>query len=746
MAAKGNGISVGSLSGKPAYARFNMTFRTEAEAKEFAAQFPKSLLVRGGQLSSNKKYYPELDGEGPVTLGIATFGVKLLSVKGNEANETGIARYRKFMDTAEKLGYDIPWTPTPEYPTRESFEAALDAPASPAPTKAIPEGDGQLTETPASVPEAKSVLAPTQVTEPEQKSVPVAPSVRRIPMEFKEASVADVPKYAADDKYYFQQKVDGVRGQLVLDPGKKPWFRSKSGDQLQSSTAAKIYNPLLAKLGAGMPEGSPAVTIDGEMLDGKWYVFDMTVAGSEALPWEQRMDMAEKWVEQMRGQGLTAITALPTARTPAEKQALFEAIRDSGGEGVMIKRRDAKYKFGQRTDEILKAKITASADVVVMGRNVDGKVNAVVGVYKDGKLTRVANIPMQGKADAKVGDVVEVEYLWAHPDSGLLTQARMKKVRPDKSPSAVTDSQFRFVNKEVLDLPTPGSGDGVVEAAEVAPNAPSELVVPETKPWHSPEAKAEFSKLEAMMARIRELDKRYDDFSTGRGVARNYVKGVHDYYRNKAWNELKAARDEFEPLNEAWLAKYGPEWPDRGIGLDDHWDTLPTLKTKRVGTLDSALRQKLRDMYVVPDEQTIKHNASLRTPSPTPASKTWRSKVTRLVNNEATVEDSLVYRVGAFTPDFVDSLKPGAILTDPGFTSTGSDQGASFMYASVRTSTNAGTLPIYFHIQVPAGTPAADVDYGEVVLDYGNSMEILRVGMVDGRRTAVVRLIPKGSK
>lgn len=308
----------------------------------------------------------------------------------------------------------------------------------------------QLTETPDTAVAAAKVLAPTNVSEPETKSVKVPAAGRRIPMEFKEAPVAEIEKYIADPDYFFQQKVDGIRGQLVLEPGKAPWFRSKSGDRLQNPTATKITDPLVKAFGGGLPAGTPGMTVDGELLDGKWYVFDMTVNGQEQTPWSERMAAAEGWVSSLNAQGLSQVTALPTARTPAEKRALFDAVKANGGEGVMMKRRGAKYKFGSRTDEILKAKITTTADTVVMERNQGGKDNAVVGVYRNGKLERVANVSTIGKGDPKVGDVLEVEYLWAHPESGLLTQARIKKARPDKNPNMVTDSQFRFVNKEVL--------------------------------------------------------------------------------------------------------------------------------------------------------------------------------------------------------------------------------------------------------------------------------------------------------
>jgi hypothetical protein len=184
------------------------------------------------------------------------------------------------------------------------------------------------------------------------------------------------------------------------------------------------------------------------------------------------------------------------------------------------------------------------------------------------------------------------------------------------------------------------------------------------------------------------------------------------------------------------------DWPADDIASTE-WDGLPPVSLVKTGSLDPAAWDKIRDMYVVPDEQTLRHNASLRTAAPTPAAKTWRGKVSRMVNNQRTTQDAMLYRTAAFTPDFAQQLVPGAVIADPGFTSTESTPG--FTYADVRADQVAGSQSYFFHIQVPAGTPAADVGYGEVVLDYGNSMEILSVGMIDGRRTVVVRLIPKGA-
>lgn len=275
------------------------------------------------------------------------------------------------------------------------------------------------------------------------------------PMDFNEAPLADVPKYIADPDYVFQQKVDGIRGVLVIEPGKAPWFASKKGDRLQSSTAAKTTTPMLAKLPA-TPAGSPSYRVEGEILNGKFHVFDMVIVGQESTDYETRKTMADAWVQAVSAQ-LPQVTALPTARTAAEKQALWDAVLTSGAEGVMMKRRDAGYQGGRRVDHTLKAKVTATADVVVLERNRDGKDNAVFGMLVNGKMTEIGTVSTGGKDKAlgqiQVGDVVELEYLWASATSNQLTQPRIVRKRPDKTANDATDvTQLRFVDKAVLQL------------------------------------------------------------------------------------------------------------------------------------------------------------------------------------------------------------------------------------------------------------------------------------------------------
>lgn len=308
----------------------------------------------------------------------------------------------------------------------------------------------------APAPPARTGTDPTLVPAPaappvEQPSAPApAGAMPVVPMDFGEAQLSEVPAKIADPDYVFQQKVDGIRGVLVVEPGKPPWFASKRGERLQNTTAAKITTPILSKM-PPTPPGSPAYRVEGELLNGKWHVFDMVVAGSEALPYEKRKQMADAWVAAV-APAAPQVDALPTARTAAEKQALWDKVLASGAEGVMMKRRDSPYNAGARVNHTLKAKVTATADVVVLNLGLGGKANAEIGLLVNGKVTSIGTVSTNGKGALAVGDVVEVEYLWATPDN-TIAQPRIIRKRPDKTAADITDSsQLRLVDKTVLAL------------------------------------------------------------------------------------------------------------------------------------------------------------------------------------------------------------------------------------------------------------------------------------------------------
>lgn len=81
------------------------------------------------------------------------------------------------------------------------------------------------------------------------------------------------------------------------------------------------------------------------------------------------------------------ISILPFASSPLQKRKLYESVIASGGEGIMLKRLDAKYVEGERpSNNWYKAKKSATYDCVVMGFSTgNGKYNTQIGAVKFGQ-------------------------------------------------------------------------------------------------------------------------------------------------------------------------------------------------------------------------------------------------------------------------------------------------------------------------------------------------------------------------
>lgn len=296
---------------------------------------------------------------------------------------------------------------------------------------------------------APVVVAP--VTKPEivggLPTISAADVHSAAPMRFQQAEVTDVPKYVADPAFVFQQKIDGIRGQLVLQPGEPPRFVGSVGGTIVSTTAAITTKPILAAIG---DYHGPPVVVDGEILEGKFHVFDLVIPGGEQTPYADRRRMADAWVNAA---GIPGVQSLPTAVGPEQKQAMYDKVMANGGEGVMMKHLDSPYTPGGRVKHTLKAKFRSTVDAVIMERDRDGHSNFILGLYDhDGVLKEIGSSSAIGKPDGQVGDVIEVAYLYAMPGTNSIVQPSVVKLRPDKKPEDATAGQLRFVSKDVLDL------------------------------------------------------------------------------------------------------------------------------------------------------------------------------------------------------------------------------------------------------------------------------------------------------
>ncbi len=122
----------------------------------------------------------------------------------------------------------------------------------------------------------------------------------------------------------------------------------------------------------------------------------------------------------------------------------------------MAKQLDSLYEPGKRVKHSVKIKFTKTADVVVTrstrGRNEAGRETGAFAFAVQnakGEMRQMGSCSAIGKPEVKVGDVIELAYLYRAGD-GLLVQPRMIKVRADKVPADCTIDQFPTYSKAVL--------------------------------------------------------------------------------------------------------------------------------------------------------------------------------------------------------------------------------------------------------------------------------------------------------
>lgn len=198
-------------------------------------------------------------------------------------------------------------------------------------------------------------------------------------------------------------------------------------------------------------------------------------------------------------------------------------------------------------------------------------------------------------------------------------------------------------------------------------------------------------------------------------------------------NELRAKA---APLSDE-LMELLRERDGTNLGsIDDpdsaHWeqakkdsDGVPLVWSPSTDQAEVEAAQKTMDKYRERDHTTVINNEKLRAGDT--SARTWERRVQRAVDTQQFKQDSVVYRGGAFQPDFLIQLRPGAVLTDKGFQSTATEEFEAASYSRVRTLYNTGTRPVIFEIRTRAGTPAGNAQYGEIVFGTGRSMRIISV-------------------
>jgi hypothetical protein len=268
-------------------------------------------------------------------------------------------------------------------------------------------------------------------------------------------------KFATDDAWWFEQKLDGTRALAVIRTGQPTLFTQGGGTPIAHAAAAQHFKKLGPALERILGTTPGEIVLDGEIMfdTGEFHLFDCLYArfgGAEIISpadsHERRRLLLDAPDLAALLQG-TPVRVVRQARTERAKRELFAQVKASGGEGIVMKRRTGVYSPGRRVNTVLKMKFVKTADVIVTEVN---RPDARHGNFTLAVVNRVGGTSVIGRCSAigkdpsvKVGDVIEVAYLYRAATGGLV-QPRMVRIRPDRTPESCGEDQFSPYSKGVV--------------------------------------------------------------------------------------------------------------------------------------------------------------------------------------------------------------------------------------------------------------------------------------------------------
>lgn len=236
-----------------------------------------------------------------------------------------------------------------------------------------------------------------------------------------------------DKRHWLQEKHDGRR--LLV---------RKQGGEVTGINRRGLAVAIPEAIRKAVMELPVDALIDGEAIGDTLHAFDLLEVKNSDIrnrPYLQRyaglLTLLDPEHENLR--------PVKTATHPADKQAMFEAIKNAGGEGVVFKDFEAPFISGRPASggSQLKFKFVESASFIVTAHNAKRSVS--LGLFDGIELVGAGNvtIPPNHQIPQK-GSVVEVRYLYAFRESGSIYQPVYQGMREDVPSSDCSVDQLKF--------------------------------------------------------------------------------------------------------------------------------------------------------------------------------------------------------------------------------------------------------------------------------------------------------------
>ena len=244
----------------------------------------------------------------------------------------------------------------------------------------------------------------------------------------------EMNRLLTSDEHCMQEKFDGRR--LLLQ---------KRADQVTGINKKGLAVGLPDSVVQSAQSLPGNLLLDGECIGDRFFVFDLlsTPTGDlRAQPYRQRLVELYSLIASAQPR---FITLVPTAFTSEEKQRLLQQLIAARKEGVVFKHLQASYTPGRPNTggPQLKHKFYATLSAVVAKINAQRSVE--IRLLGDDGWQTAGNVTIPSNhAVPSVGTVVEVRFLYAYRESGVLYQPLFLGPRSDVDPSECLATQLKF--------------------------------------------------------------------------------------------------------------------------------------------------------------------------------------------------------------------------------------------------------------------------------------------------------------
>ncbi len=245
---------------------------------------------------------------------------------------------------------------------------------------------------------------------------------------------ADMPRLIRDHDYCAQEKFDGRR--LLI---------RKQGAAIEGINKKGLVVGLPESVFQAVRLFPGDCILDGESIGDVFHVFDLLeLAGQDIRAKSYR----ERLVDLMNLLGSVqqrTIRFVETAFTTEQKQRRLDQLKSARREGIVFKRLDAPYTPGRPNSggSQLKHQFRVTLSAVVAKINAKRSVEIRL-LGKDGwQVAGNVTIPPNQRIPV-VGRVVEVRYLYAFPESGIVYQPVYLGERNDVEQTECVVSQLKF--------------------------------------------------------------------------------------------------------------------------------------------------------------------------------------------------------------------------------------------------------------------------------------------------------------